>query len=247
MTRLLEGKKAIITGSSRGIGRAIALEFAHHGADIVINYNEDRSAAEEVATEIEKTGQRALIVKASVRDKQAVQSLIKSAEKEFRSVDVLVNNAGLIRDTLLMMMSEQAWDSVLETNLKGLFYCCKEAVRIMIKQKGGSIINIASLSGISGRPGQCNYAASKGGAIALTKSLAQEVGGLGIRVNAIAPGLIQTDMTEDLPQQLLSSERIALRRPGTPQEVARVAVFLASDMSSYITGAVLHVNGGLYM
>lgn len=247
MSDLLEGKKAIITGSSRGIGRSIALEFARQGADVVVNYAQSKDAAEEVAAEVQRLGRKALVVKASVNDRLAVQNLIKKTEQEFGTVDIIVNNAGLTKDVLLMMMSEEAWDSVLETNLKGLFYCCKEVMRTMIKQKSGSIVNIASLSGVSGRPGQCNYAASKGGVIAFTKSLAQEVGRFSIRVNAIAPGLIEAGMTENLPQEILNVERIALRRLGTLEEVAKAAVFLASDMSTYTTGAVLHVNGGLYM
>jgi len=247
MSGLLEEKKAIITGSSKGIGRSIALEFAIQGADVVINYNKSKADAEQVAAEVERLGRRALVIGASVGDRAAVKKMIKQAEREFGTVDIMVNNAGSVKDVLLMMMSDEAWSEVMDTNLKGTFYCCREVIRVMIKNKSGRIINIASLSGVSGRPGQCNYAASKGGVIAFTKSLAQEVGRLGIRVNAIAPGLIESSMTENLPQGILNFESIALRRLGTPEEVAKAAVFLASDMSAYTTGTVLHVNGGLYM
>jgi 3-oxoacyl-[acyl-carrier protein] reductase len=247
MSGLLEGKKAIITGSSRGIGRSIALEFAAQGADVVINYNKSKGEAEQVAAEVERLGQRALVIGASVSDLAAVQNMIKQAEREFGTIDIMVNNAGAVKDVLLLMMSEDAWDEVLNTNLKGAFYSCREVLRVMIKHKTGSIINIASLSGVSGRPGQCNYAASKGGIIAFTKSLAQEVGRLGIRVNAIAPGLVQSSMTENISPEIREIELIALRRLGRPEEVAKAAVFLASEMSTYTTGTTLHVNGGLYM
>lgn len=246
MNKLLQGQKAVVTGSSRGIGRAIAIGFAEHGADVVINYSRSRAAAEEAAAEVEKLGCRALVVQCSVDDPAAVQQMMKSAEREFGTVDILVNNAGITKDALLMMMSEDSWNEVLDTNLKGVFYCSKEVVRLMVKHKRGNIINIASLSGISGLPGQCNYAASKGGMIAFTKSLAQEMGRLGLRVNAIAPGWIESEMTAKT-SRAGEAERIALRRTGAPEEVANAAVFLASDMASYITGAVLHVNGGLYM
>jgi 3-oxoacyl-[acyl-carrier protein] reductase len=247
MSGLLEGKKAIITGSSRGIGRSIALEFAAQGADVVINYNKSKAEAEQVAAEVERLGQRALVIGASVNDLAAVQTMIKQAEREFGTIDIMVNNAGSVKDVLLLMMSEDAWDEVMNTNLKGTFYSCREVIRVMIKHKTGSIINIASLSGISGRTGQCNYAASKGGILAFTKSLAQEVGRLGIRVNAIAPGFVQSSMTENISSEILEIELIALRRLGRPEEVAKTAVFLASEMSTYITGTTLHVNGGLYM
>jgi len=247
MSNLLVNKKAIVTGASRGIGKSIALEFAKQGADVVINYNSSKEAAEQVAAEIRNLGRVALTVKASVTEFSDVQKMICYAAEEFGQVDILVNNAGLSRDALLMMMTEDAWQGVMDTNLKGLFHCCKEAVRIMIRQKGGSIINLASLTGIAGQAGQCNYAAAKGGVIAFTKSLAQEVGPFGVRVNTIAPGLIKTKMTERLLQGSFDLKRIALRRIGEPEEVADVAVFLASDMSNYVTGTVLHVNGGLYM
>ncbi len=248
MGGLLEGKKAIVTGSSRGIGRSVALEFAVEGADVVINYNHSKADAEQLAAEVERLGRRALVIGASVSNHAAVRGMIRQAEKEFGTIDIIVNNAGSVKDVLVMMMNEEAWNEVIDTNLKGTFYCCREVIRVMIKHKSGSIINMASLSGVSGRPGQCNYAASKGGVIALTKSLAQEVGRLGIRVNAIAPGLIRSGMTEGLSQEILGiEESIALRRLGAPEEVAKAAVFLASDMSAYTTGAVLHVNGGLYM
>jgi len=247
MGQLLFGKKAIITGSSRGIGRSIAMEFAKNGAEFLINYYESREAAEELASEIRDLGLIALTMKASVAESAAVHNMICRAAEEFGQVDIMVNNAGLTRDALLMIMTENAWDEVIATNLKGLFYCCKEVVRLMIKQKRGSIINIASLTGVAGQAGQCNYAASKGGVIAFTKSLAQEVGAFGIRVNTIAPGLIRTSITDASFKNGFDVKRIPMRRLGMPEEVANAAVFLASDMASYVTGTVLHVNGGLYM
>jgi len=247
MGELLLGKKAIVTGGSRGIGRAIALEFAKQGADILINYNHSREAAEQLASEIRELGQIAITVKASVSDSSAVHDMISQAADKFGQVDIMVNNAGLTKDALLMIMTENSWDEVIDTNLKGLFYCCKEVVRLMIKQRHGSIINISSLTGVAGQAGQCNYAASKGGVIAFTKSLAQEIGAFGIRVNTIAPGLIKTSITDASFQNGFDVKRIPLRRLGMPEDVAKAAVFLASELSTYITGTVLPVNGGLYM
>jgi len=247
MAELLAGRKAIVTGSSRGIGRATALELARRGADVLVNYKTNAPAADSVVAEIGRMGRKALAVQASVSDRQAVEAMFATAERELGTVDVLVNNAGVVADALLPRLGENEWDEVMDTNLKGAFHCSKAAMRIMIRRRGGCIINVASLSGVSGRRGQCNYAASKGGMIALTKSLAQEAGSFGIRVNAVAPGPIQTDVIDALGEEAFDLESIALRRLGRPEEVASVVAFLASDMASYMTGAVLYVNGGLYM
>jgi len=244
---LLVGKTAIVTGSSRGIGRAIALEFARQGADLVVNYAQRRDDAEHVAAEIEALGRRAVVVQASVEQGADVERLFARAREAYGRIDILVNNAGIVRDGLLAMMSEDAWRSVLKTNLDSVYHCSRAAVRLMIRQGHGQIVNVASLSGVSGRRGQCNYAASKGAMIAFTKSLAQECGQFNIRVNAIAPGLILTELLDDVSEAMLDDKVIPLQRLGHPEEVASVAVFLASDMGSYMTGAVVNVNGGMYM
>lgn len=247
MSDLLVGKTAIVTGSSRGIGRAIALEFARQGADLVVNYAQRRDDAEHVAAEIEALGRRAVVVQASVEQGADVERLFARAREAYGRIDILVNNAGIVRDGLLAMMSEDAWRSVLKTNLDSVYHCSRAAVRLMIRQGHGQIVNVASLSGVSGRRGQCNYAASKGAMIAFTKSLAQECGQFNIRVNAIAPGLILTELLDDVSEAMLDDKVIPLQRLGHPEEVASVAVFLASDMGSYMTGAVVNVNGGMYM
>lgn len=244
---LLGGKRAIVTGSSRGIGRAIALECAREGADVLVNYKTGREEAEAVAREITELGRRSVAVQASVNDRRDVQQMIAAAVDRFGGLDVLVNNAGIVADGLLVNLNESAWDSVLETDLKGVYHCCQAAMAVMIRQRSGSIVNISSLSGISGRRGQCNYAAAKGGMIAFSKSLAQEAGYFGIRVNAVAPGPIATRIIDALPADTFDLDLIPLRRLGEPEEVARTVVFLASEMASYVTGCVLHVNGGLYM
>jgi len=246
MGDLLAGQTALITGASGGIGQAIVRAFAQEGANLVVHYHRQAEAAQSLAEEVRSLGRRALTVQATVSSAAEVDRLFKAAWSEYGRLDILVNNAGGHKDCFLVVMPEATWEEVLELNLKGVFYCSRAAARIMLKQKRGCIINVSSLSGLTGRFGQTNYAAAKGGVIAFTKSLAQEVGPQGIRVNAIAPGIIETE-AQDIPEKYLNLEAIALRRPGQPEEVAQTAVFLASEMASYMTGAVLNVNGGLYM
>ncbi|AZT90663.1 3-oxoacyl-[acyl-carrier-protein] reductase [Caldicellulosiruptor changbaiensis] len=247
--QLLKDKIALITGASRGIGRAIALKFAHNGANVIINYSSSQSQAQSLKDEIEKLGVRALIIKCDVSNSEEVNAMFSQIEKEFGRLDILVNNAGITKDGLVLRMNEEDFDKVIAINLKGAFLCAKAASKIMIKQREGNIINISSVVGIMGNVGQANYAASKAGIIGLTKSLAKELASRNIRVNAIAPGFIKTDMTEVLSdkvkEMMLSS--IPLGRFGEADEVANVALFLASSLSSYITGQVIVVDGGMIM
>jgi 3-oxoacyl-[acyl-carrier protein] reductase len=245
---LLEGKVAIVTGASRGIGRAIAEDLAAHGATVVVNYNASAGAAEEVVAGIKQAGGTAIAVQADVSDFKASQQLIKTTIDTYGQIDILVNNAGTTADTLLLMMKEAQWDTVLDTNLKSVFNCCKAAARPMVRRKkGGRIINISSVSGIVGQPGQANYAASKAGIIGFTKSLAKELGSRSITVNAVAPGFVLTDLTADLSEDLVQKalEFIPLGRWGELEEIANVVTFLASDRASYITGEVIQVDGGI--
>jgi len=245
----LEGKVAVVTGASRGIGRAIALELARFGASVVVNYNRSADAASEVVATIEEEGGEAVAVQADVGDLDQATGLVQSAIDTFGGIDILVNNAGTTRDQLLMLMSEDDWDTVLRTNLKGIFNCCKAAARKMMRQRSGRIVNISSVSGIAGQGGQTNYAASKAGVIGFTKSLAKELGARNVTVNAVAPGFVPTDLTADLSEDLVQRaiEVTPLGRMGQPEEVAYAVVFLASDMASFITGEVLTVDGGLVM
>jgi 3-oxoacyl-[acyl-carrier protein] reductase len=245
----LEGKVALVTGASRGIGREIALEFAREGADVAVNYAGSEEKAREVAEEIKAMGRKALLVQCDVSDSQAVQDMIKSVVDYFGGLDILVNNAGITRDNLILRMKEEEWDAVINTNLKGVFLCTKAAARAMMKKRSGRIINISSIVGIIGNPGQANYVAAKSGVIGLTKTTAKEFASRGITVNAIAPGFISTDMTEDLPEEVKEAmiKQVPLARIGEPKEIARVALFLASPDSSYMTGQILRVDGGMGM
>ncbi len=245
----IEGKIAFVTGASRGIGRAIALTLAAAGADVAINYAGNTAAAEEVASEIRKMGRRALILQGDVSQTEAAASMLEAVIAEFGRCDILVNNAGITRDGLLMRMKEEDWDAVLNTNLKGVFNCTKAALKYMMKQKSGKIVNIASVVGVMGNAGQANYAAAKAGCIGFTKSVAKEVASRGITVNAVAPGLIATDMTSVLPEKVVEemAAGIPLKRAGQPLDVAKAVLFLVSDDAAYITGQTLNVDGGMVM
>lgn len=246
---MLKGKTAIVTGASRGIGRAIAIALAKAGANVAVNYSGSREKALQVAAEIEELGSKALVIQANVSDGDAVRAMVKEVTGEFGSLDILVNNAGITRDTLIMRMKEQDWDDVINTNLKGVFHCTKAVTRQMMKQRSGRIINIASITGVIGNPGQANYAASKAGILGLTKSSARELAARNITVNAVAPGFISTDMTgelgDDVKEQML--KQIPLSRFGKPEDVASIVRFLASDDSAYITGQTFCVDGGMVM
>ncbi|MEW6605983.1 MAG: 3-oxoacyl-[acyl-carrier-protein] reductase [bacterium] len=249
MANLLAGKVAIITGGTKGIGKAITLKFAQEGAKVVINYAHDDQEAKKTEEEIRTIGQEVLLVKGSVSDWLAVERMIKETINKWKQIDILVNNAGGTRDGFLMTMSDKNWDEVIELNLKGTYYCCKAVLKTMISQKSGKIINMSSLTGITGQIGQTNYAAAKGGIISFTKALAREVGRFGIYANTVVPGFIDTEMIRKLHPEIIEMhiELTPLGRLGKPEEVADVALFLASDMSSYITGQIIHVNGGEYM
>lgn len=243
----LTDKVAVVTGSSRGIGRAIVLRLAQDGARIVVNYRGNKAAADEVVDEILAVGGEATAVQADVSQPAEAESLIDAAKKAFGRVDILVNNAGTTRDTLLMRMTEEDWDVVIDTNLKGTFNCIKAVSRQMMRQRYGRIVNVTSVAGIAGNAGQANYASAKAGLIGLTKTVAKELGSRGITCNAIAPGLVPTDLTASLPQELvdLAVERTPLGRVGTAEDMAAAVAFLASDEASFITGQVLAVDGGL--
>ena len=246
---MLEEKIAVVTGASRGIGRAIAKELALKGAFVIVNYNGSKQAADETVNEITQAGGKAVGVQCNVADAAECEAFINNIISEYGRIDILVNNAGITRDNLLMKMSEEEFDAVIDTNLKGAFNCIKHVSRQMLKQKGGRIINISSVSGVMGNAGQANYCASKAGVIGLTKSVAREIGSRGITVNAIAPGFIDTEMTAVLPEDVKKAmgEQIPLKRFGTTEDVAQAAVFLASDRAAYITGQVLCVDGGMAM
>lgn len=246
---MLNGKVALVTGASRGIGRSIALELAQNGAKVAVNYAGSKDKAEAVVNEIVAGGGEAIAIQADVADSDAVQSMVKEVISIYGSLDILVNNAGITRDTLVMRMKDEDWDAVLNTNLKGVFLCAKAVTRQMMKQRSGRIINISSVVGVLGNAGQANYVAAKAGVIGLTKSLARELANRNITVNAVAPGFIETDMTDQLTDEIKESmlSQIPLSKLGQPQEIARVVRFLASEDSSYMTGQTLHVDGGMYM
>lgn len=248
--KLLSDKVAIVTGGGRGIGEAIALDLAANGATVVVNYNSSGEAADTVVATIQESGGTAAAIQADVSDFESAQSLVKLTIKQFGQVDILVNNAGTTRDMLLMMMTENDWDVVLDTNLKSLFNCCKAVSRPMIRRrKGGRIINISSVVGLAGQGGQTNYAASKAGSIGFTKSLAKELGPRNITVNAVAPGYFPTALTAVLSEDILQKalEFIPLARLGEVEEIAHLVTFLASDRAAYITGEVIRIDGGLAM
>ena len=247
----VKDKVAIVTGSSRGIGKEIALKFAENGAKVVVNYPVDGEAdnAEQLVAEIKDLGSEAVAIKADVTDSKEVKSLVKKTRKEFDRIDILVNNAGITRDKLLMRMKEEDWDSVLDVNLKGAFNTTKAVSRVMMKQRAGTVINVASVVGLMGNAGQANYSASKAGLIGFTKSVAREFAKRNITVNAVAPGFIETAMTDELSDKVVEemTSNIPLEDFGQPEDVANAVLFLASDLSNYITGEVIRVDGGMAM
>ena len=245
----LEGKVALVTGASRGIGRAVAIRLAQAGADVVVNYAGSEGAAQETVDAIEALGRKAIKIQANVADAEQVGAMVQEAHDAFGHIDILVNNAGITKDGLLMRMKDEDWDAVLDINLKGTYLVTKAVSKIMMKQRSGSIINMTSVVGVMGNAGQTNYAASKAGVIGFTKSCAKEMASRGIRVNAIAPGFIHTEMTDVLSDKVKDAmvAQIPLGRMAQPDEVANVAVFLAAPFSTYVTGQVINVDGGMVM
>jgi len=245
----LQEKNCLVTGGSRGIGKSIALTLAHYGANVAITYARSEEAANEVVKEIEKKGVKGLAFQADAILFDRAEEVIAEVVKEWGTLDVLVNNAGITKDNLILRMDEKAWDDVITTNLKSIFNYSKAATKPMMRARGGSIINISSVVGISGNAGQSNYAASKAGIIGFTKSFAKELASRNIRANSVAPGYILTEMTENLSEKILETikQETPLGRPGSPEEVSNTVAFLASDLSSYITGETIRVDGGMAM
>ena len=246
---LLDGKCALVTGASRGIGRAVALKLASEGAKVALNFAGNEAAANAVRQEIEAAGGEAILVKADVSDEAAVQDMVQKTADAFGRIDILVNNAGITRDGLLARMKEEDWDAVLSTNLKGVFLTTKAAAKLMMKQRAGRIVNMASVVGVTGNAGQANYSAAKAGVIGFTKTIARELASRGITANAVAPGFIDTDMTSALSDKAKEAALagIPLGRMGQPDDIAAAVLFLVSDQASYITGQVLNVDGGMVM
>ncbi|MBQ7704298.1 MAG: 3-oxoacyl-[Selenomonadaceae bacterium] len=247
--KFLTGKVALVTGASRGIGRAVALRLSDAGAKIAVNFAGNVAKAEEVKAEIESRGGEVILVQGSVDNLEVVNSIVKKIVDTWGTVDILINNAGITRDNLLLKMTESDFDAVISTNLKGVFNCTKAVTKIMLKQRGGRIVNMASVVGLTGNAGQANYAAAKAGIIGFTKSAAKELASRGITVNAIAPGFIDTDMTAKLPEKIKEEtlNQIPMGKFGTPEDVANLAAFLTSDQAAYITGQVINVDGGMAM
>ena len=246
---LLDGKVALVTGASRGIGRAIALRLASEGAKVAINYAGNTAKAEAVKAEIEQNGGEAILVQADVSDSASVDAMIAQVVEAFGQIDILVNNAGITRDGLMMRMKDEDFDAVINTNLKGVFYCTKVVSKLMMKKRSGRIINMASVVGLMGNAGQTNYAAAKAGVIGFSKSAAKELASRGITVNMVAPGFIATDMTAEMKDKAkeMTLAGIPLKRMGEPEDVANAVLFLASDNASYITGQTINVDGGMVM
>lgn len=246
---MLKGKCAVVTGASRGIGKAIALKLASLGANLVLNYRNSESEALEVEKQIKEMGVDAITVRGDISKLEDVENIVNTAKDKFGVIDIMVNNAGITKDNLIIRMKEEDFDKVIDVNLKGVFNCLKVIAPIMIKQRHGKIINLSSVVGISGNASQVNYSASKAGVIGMTKSLAKEIGSRGINVNAVAPGFIETDMTGELSEKVKEEykKNIPLRRTGKPEDVANVVAFLASESSDYVTGQVIHVDGGMLM
>lgn len=242
-------RAAVVTGGSRGIGRAVCLTLADQGVNVVVNYAGSAAAAEETVSLCREKGAEAIAVQADVSDAAQVEALFAAATEAFGRVDILVNNAGITRDNLIVRISEEDFDAVLNTNLKGAFLCCKKAARLMMRQRWGRIVNLSSVVGLRGNAGQVNYAASKAGVVGMTKSLAKELASRGVTVNAVAPGFIETDMTAAMPQAAKDAmmPTIPMQRLGAPEDVAKAVAFLASDEAAYVTGQVLAVDGGMAM
>jgi len=245
----LTGRAALVTGGSRGIGRAIVLRLARQGADVAFSYRGNASAAASAVLEVQALGRRALAIQADAKSAEGAEAMVKATLEAFGKIDILVNNAGITRDNLIMRMGGDEWTDVIDTNLSGAFYALKAVTRPMLKARGGRIINITSVSGQAGQTGQANYSAAKAGLIGLTKAAARELASRGITVNAVAPGFVLTELTQDLPDALKAqiTERTPLGRFGTTDEIANAVAFLASDEAAYITGQVLAVDGGLVM